>query len=59
MEEMLISGERSLSSSQFQSRVLCTAQGLSQLGIGDGDSFALMLRNGDVAPALASTMFDP
>ena len=45
MEEMIISGERSLSSSQFQRRVLCTAQGLSQLGIGDGDSFALMLRN--------------
>ena len=45
MEGMIFSGERVLTSSQFQRRVLCAAQGLSELGIGDGDSFALMLRN--------------
>ena len=45
MEGMIFSGDRVLTSSQFQRRVLCAAQGLSELGIGDGDSFALMLRN--------------
>ncbi|MBT06650.1 MAG: long-chain fatty acid--CoA ligase [Rhodospirillaceae bacterium] len=42
---MIVSGARSLNSAQFQRRVLCTAQGLAELGIEEGDSLALMLRN--------------
>ncbi len=45
MEDMIVSGARSLNSAQFQRRVLCTAQGLAELGIEEGDSLALMLRN--------------
>ena len=45
MVSTIISGERSLSAEQFQRHVGCAAQGLSELGIGDGDTFALMLRN--------------
>ena len=45
MQGDIVSGERSLGMQNFQKRSAQAAYGLSSMGIGDGDSIALMLRN--------------
>ena len=45
MQGNIISGERFLDMQTFHKRSAQAAYGLSSMGIGDGDSIALMLRN--------------
>ena len=45
MQSKIVSGERSLDMQTFHKRSAQAAYGLSSMGIGDGDSIALMLRN--------------